>query len=203
MNFPKVSMSSALVFCLFSEGRLIAQPQNPPLNVNVQSPLPLPVVEMGVKSRIPVTLVSTFVADDNGCAANKDLVIREALPDGNLGPFPFEIPVGKELIITDLAWAVGRLGSDFRVGSLFFRLGARNKINGADTDLVEASVFIPQVSAEALSSMVVGGATNLQTGVAVSRDARICVSARQDFSSTTSFFRVFRFTVHGYLKDKP
>jgi hypothetical protein len=82
-------------------------------------------------------------------------------------------------------------------------LGARNKINGADTDLVEASVFIPQVSAEALSSMVVGGATHLQTGVAVSRDARICVSTRQDFSSATSFFRVFRFTVHGYLKDKP
>jgi len=54
-----------------------------------------------------------------------------------------------------------------------FLLGARNKLNGADNDLVETSVFIPQVSAEALSSMVVGSATHLQTGAAVSRDARI------------------------------
>jgi len=58
-----------------NQGSLIAQPQNPPINVNVQSPLPLSVVEIGVNSRVPVTLVSTFVAGDNGCAANKDLVI--------------------------------------------------------------------------------------------------------------------------------
>jgi hypothetical protein len=82
-------------------------------------------------------------------------------------------------------------------------LGVRNKTNGADNDLVEASVFIPQVSAEALSSMVVGRTTHLQTGAAVSRDARICVSARQDFSAATIFFRVSRFKLHGYLKDKP
>jgi hypothetical protein len=82
----------ALAFCLCSGGRLIAQPQNPPINVNVQSPLPLPVVEMGVKSRIPVILVSTFVDGYNGCASNKDLVIRERSQTGILARFRSKYP---------------------------------------------------------------------------------------------------------------
>jgi len=180
-----------------------AQPGPPgPLEVNVVDSVKLGVAvtdselsHLGQHIQDHVTLIDTFQEDaDCGLSSSfRNRILVRMSPDGTASMDEFEVPVGRNLVITDVTWrTTGRTTLDalLTVGNtlaLVLSVGNASVISTSDT--IDTAGGSP------------GASVHLVSGVAVGPGAELCPSAAELRPGGFTAVRLGQVVINGYLID--
>ncbi|MGD2064168.1 MAG: hypothetical protein PVF51_11370 [Nitrospirota bacterium] len=173
-----------------------------PVDVNVVDSVELGVAvtdsaltHMGQHLQDHVTLVDRFEEDAHcgGTGSFRNRILVRMSPDGTTSTDEFEVPAGRNLVITDVTWRTSgltTLGDPLSVGeSLALQLSVGNASVISTADTIDTAGGRP------------GASVHLVSGVAVGPGAGLCPSAAE--LSPTGFFAVGlgSVVINGYLID--
>lgn len=197
--------SAVTLIFLFSVSGVLAQsggvPPGPP-SVEVAGTVEVDVVNsdlshLGQHIQDHVTLVNAFQDSTlcGGTSSFENNILVRVSPDGTPSNVEFEVPAGRNLVITDVTWrtpGLTTLSGTLTVGNtlvLGLSVGSTEVISSAET--IDTDNGTPGASVHLVSGAVVGPGAN------------ICPSAAQLRPNGFAAVRLSRVTIKGYLIDAP
>jgi hypothetical protein len=173
-----------------------------PLKVNVVDSVELGVAvtdsaltHLGQHLQDHVTLVALFEEDAHcgSTASFRNRILVRMFPDGTTSMDEFEVPAGRNLVITDVTWRTSGMttGNDpLSVGeSLDLQLSVGNTSVISTTDTIDTAGGRP------------GASVHLVSGVAVGPGAALCPSAAELSATGFTAVGLGPVVVNGYLID--
>lgn len=162
---------------------------------------------LNVDHRELVHLRLTSTGVGAACTGNftNNAPLREVRTTGQLIDREYAVPAGKELIITDVTYFIGRTSGEWSGETLSPRLIANLVTDGSPSGFREI-VSLPGIQTPQSGSAVLAGQVNYTAGIRVASRRSICTGASRVSSlgsiSTETGVRFVKMAIKGYLVDK-